>query len=431
MERRAERYAEGKARRCAFIAGLCVATVALVPGFVLTFSWSSWRQPLLLAGIGVLSASTVLGEIRLKRVMFYAPYDALTTLALVIGGPLAALLRYLLADVPSRLITRRLPVASVGAWATYVSYGYAALAGSALLHAASVRGIHDAAVPAVTAGLVAVSVNWLIASGLFRKFWSARSFIALAREELLGVLPSVLGQQALAAIVVILVPLLGAGVLALLCLTTLLPALGLPALVRSRDITQVDRTTVTRVYALALAAHLRLTRSQRRTISAAATLSSRPEEPGLTTAAVAVRPGLLRGPLPPAPTGISSDPALAWKAWHVVRQASERWDGTDGDEGTPRGRLLPVEARVLAVAREWAKLTAAGGLGLPQRQAVLALEAQAGTRFDPRVVEAVGEIVTVEERFASLETFQPRLDLLPLPEVVRRELLPWALQAYS
>jgi hypothetical protein len=368
--------------------------------------------------------------------LYYAPYDALTTLALVAGGPLAVLCRYLVSDLPSRIVTKRLPLISVGAWATYVSYGYAAVAGCAVFHAANARGSAGVAVAAVTAGMVAVAVNWAIASGLFRKLWSGGSFVALAREEFLAVLPMELGQQMLAALVLLLIPVLGDGILLPLGLTTALPALALPALARSRDVSTLDRSAVTRHYARALSARLGLTRSQRRTMLAAATLSCRPTDASPTKASATealppLRSGLLRGPLPPAPIDISSDPAMAWKAWHVVRQASERWDGPDGLDGQMRGRLLPVEARLLAVAVEWAQLTAAGGPRLTQREAALALASEAGTRFDPHIVEAAGEIVTVEEQFASLETFQPRLDLLPLPRVVRRELLPWALHAYS
>jgi hypothetical protein len=66
-----------------------------------------------------------------------------------------------------------------------------------------------------------------------------------------------------------------------------------------------------------------------------------------------------------------------------------------------------------------------------QTEAVLALEAQSACRLDPWVVGAASEIVTTESQFAQLEHFAPALDLLPLPQLVRRELLPWALRAYA
>jgi hypothetical protein len=281
-----------------------------------------------------------------------------------------------------------------------------------------------------------VAVNWLIACGLFGTLWQQKRFLSLLREQLLAALPLELALQVIAGVSLFFIPLLGLGVLLPLGPVMLLPTLALPALARSRDVSRLDRSAVTRHYARALSARLGLTRSQRRTMLAAATLSCRPTDASPTKASATealppLRSGLLRGPLPPAPIDISSDPAMAWKAWHVVRQASERWDGPDGLDGQMRGRLLPVEARLLAVAVEWAQLTAAGGPRLTQREAALALASEAGTRFDPHIVEAAGEIVTVEEQFASLETFQPRLDLLPLPRVVRRELLPWALHAYS
>lgn len=83
------------------------------------------------------------------------------------------------------------------------------------------------------------------------------------------------------------------------------------------------------------------------------------------------------------------------------------------------------------MANEWAKLTAADGPRLPQKQAILALELQAATTLDPKIVEAAGEIVHTEAQFAEIESFQPSLDLLPLPRPVRTQLLPWALRAYA
>jgi hypothetical protein len=47
---------------------------------------------------------------------------------------------------------------------------------------------------------------------------------------------------------------------------------------------------------------------------------------------------------------------------------------------------------------------------------------------DPRIVDAASEIINTEAQFADLERFQPRVELLPLPRLVRHKLLPWALR---
>ena len=383
-------------------------------------------------GLAVLAVLTLFGEVRFKAFMYFVPHDALITVALVIGGPLPTLIVFLLGDVPHRVVTRRLPLATPGAWATYVSYGWASIAGAALLHASPTHSITAAvAVSAVTAGLCATSVNWLLASGLFRSLWHGHRFMTLLREELGAALPVSLVLQSVAALCLLLVAPLGIFMLVPLVALTVMPATGIASLIRSRDVSLMDAGTVTRLYARALATRLGLDRRKRRSLLAAVALSYPSTPCANSNLELARRSGLLRGPLPPAPTNLRVDAADVWKAWQIARQAGERWDEPDGPNGYPRGRLLPIEARILAVAREWAQLTAACGPRLPQPQAALALEALAGTQLDPDIVKMASEIVTVERQFASLETFQPRLDLLPVPRVVRHELLPWALYTYT
>src|SRR5579875_2611549 len=108
---------------------VCVLGLTLAPAFFLVNSWSQWNRPELLLGLAVLAVLTLFGEVRFKAFMYFVPHDALITVALVIGGPLPTLIVFLLGDVPHRVVTRRLPLASPGAWATYVSYGWASIAG--------------------------------------------------------------------------------------------------------------------------------------------------------------------------------------------------------------------------------------------------------------------------------------------------------------
>jgi hypothetical protein len=79
------------------------------------------------------------------------------------------------------------------------------------------------------------------------------------------------------------------------------------------------------------------------------------------------------------------------------------------------------------VARQWSELTASGTQELSHAEALLGLELAAGSKLDPHIVAAAGEIVNAELPFALEEAFQPVLHRLPLPRVLRRQGLPHAL----
>ncbi|MHB8758009.1 MAG: HD domain-containing phosphohydrolase, partial [Bacillota bacterium] len=76
----------------------------------------------------------------------------------------------------------------------------------------------------------------------------------------------------------------------------------------------------------------------------------------------------------------------------VIRSQSERFDGKGGPDGLA-GEAIPIGARIVAAAEWFDHLTMAGARPLTPGQAVARLREEAGTRFCPRVTEALGGLV--------------------------------------
>ena len=68
-----------------------------------------------------------------------------------------------------------------------------------------------------------------------------------------------------------------------------------------------------------------------------------------------------------------------------------------------------MTSRIVAVADTWSALTAQGGPQLSHADALVELENAAGTRFDPRVVQAAYAVVAEERVSASEPAPEPRL----------------------
>ena len=79
-----------------------------------------------------------------------------------------------------------------------------------------------------------------------------------------------------------------------------------------------------------------------------------------------------------------------------------------------------MSSRIVAVADTWSALTARGGPQLSHAEALVELENAAGTRFDPRVVQAAYAVVAEERVSAGEPAPEPRLHQLRLPAPLRR-----------
>jgi ribonuclease P protein subunit RPR2 len=81
------------------------------------------------------------------------------------------------------------------------------------------------------------------------------------------------------------------------------------------------------------------------------------------------------------------------RASEIVRYHHERWDGTGYPEGL-EGEEIPLAARIFAIADALDAITTDRPYrpAAPLAEARKTIAAGAGTQFDPRVVEALGEV---------------------------------------
>jgi HD-GYP domain-containing protein (c-di-GMP phosphodiesterase class II) len=95
----------------------------------------------------------------------------------------------------------------------------------------------------------------------------------------------------------------------------------------------------------------------------------------------------------------------------LVRSHHERWDGHGYPDGLA-GEDIPIEARIIACCDSWNAMRTdrAYRKALSHEVAVAELLSNAGSQFDPRVVEILLEVVASREA----ETTGPA-DLLPHP----------------
>jgi hypothetical protein len=395
---------DARGSRAAAACGVVLITgCAALGAFVLWAPASSWAHPELIAALAAIAVLAYLAEHRLK-LNAAAYFDAsimLAVLALAIGGPVPALLVWLIPDVSARFIARLDPIASPGHVSTVASFALAILAGAGVLALAAPPSA-AATIPAlVTAGLVMWTVNFAVARLLFAPAYQGYRVRELVRSEFVDMAPAVFAMLCVAVATWALLEPLGVFALALLASIILLPQLAITVLARHRSITRLLPAQATQIYAEAIADQLRLSRLERRLLvesQGAAEPTGKPER----------RDGRARRH---QLTGM------------VLLGLDERWDGHGRPFAIPSAHTLRV-SRVLAVARAWSELTAAGSPGLSQTEAMLALELRSGSEFDPEVVQAAGEVVAAEQGFLREPDFEPRLHRLPFPRPMRRGTIP-------
>jgi HD-GYP domain-containing protein (c-di-GMP phosphodiesterase class II) len=108
---------------------------------------------------------------------------------------------------------------------------------------------------------------------------------------------------------------------------------------------------------------------------------------------------------------------ISCAAGHVT----EWWNGAGGPAGLPGG-LIPQSSRIAAVAGTWAALTADGSPRIGHVDALNHLDAAAGIRLDPRVVQAARAVVAQERLTTTEPAPEPRLHHLHVPARLRRVL---------
>jgi hypothetical protein len=207
----------------------------------------------------------------------------------------------------------------------------------------------------------------------------------------------------LGAATVVLYDDLGMLALGLFALVAIIPQSALTYVARTRPVGLLDPLTATRRYANAMAVHLRLSRTERRELDEVIRLAHEREVSG--------DPGEHLG------HAVEDWSEASCAAGHVT----EWWNGAGGPAGLP-GRIIPQSARIAAVARTWAALTAEGSPRLGHMDALAHLEGTAGVRLDPVVVAAARAVVGEERLSPAVPAPEPRLHRLRVPAPLRRAL---------
>jgi putative nucleotidyltransferase with HDIG domain len=85
----------------------------------------------------------------------------------------------------------------------------------------------------------------------------------------------------------------------------------------------------------------------------------------------------------------------------IIRHHHERWDGRGYPEGL-RETAIPMGSRIIGLIEAYEVMTSGKGYRRPQgfRQALVELRNEAGSQFDPAVVEAFSELMARKDERA-------------------------------
>jgi HD domain-containing protein len=386
-------------------AGLAVhaaAALALIPAYILLAPDSDWSDPGLLAVLAALAIIAVRHDVPLPSGIAFDATVALALIAVALVGPLAAF-AVIFPPIAVNALSGREQLLRAGNLANLAAYGWYTLAGGIVLTAADVEPGTTAAFLALCAtGCVLLVVNFAVGPLIYATMWIGHPLRSVARMFPDG-LPAGLAMTTLGALTVVLHEQVGLLALAVFALVAVLPQSALTFVARTRPVGQLDPLTATRRYAHALCMQLDVGGTDRRLVDDV------------------VRTAHERG--------VSGDPAehlghavVDWsEASCAAGHVTEWWNGAGGPAGLP-GRLIPLPARIAAVAQTWASLTAEGSPRLSHVQALAHLESTAGVRLDPAVVKAVAAVIGQERASADVPAPEPRMHRLHVPAPVRRML---------
>jgi hypothetical protein len=398
-----EDVSELTTRQRAWLAAHGLAIVALVPALIWLAPASRWDRPGLLAVLLALAVIADFHEVPLPGGLRFDAGLPLALITLACLGPLPAILVDIVPIAVGGLI-RRETIVRAGNLGNVSVYGWETVAATCLLAALGVDSLSfgTEALPwLLLAGGVMIIVNFWTGSAIYLPVYRGMP-VSLVPRMFLQPLPTALIMVGLAAFTTLLVPSLGVLALAIFALIAILPQTLLTYAARTRSVARLDPLTATRRYSNALALHLGLDRRERRHLARVASIAfERRAETG--------------DPIAYARQTIRDPSRASWEAGHV----GEWWNGGGGPAGL-RGPVTPVTSRIVAVADTWSALTAKGGPQLSHAEALVELENAAGSRFDPRVVQAV-HAVPAEERDTEPDPApEPRLHTLHLPAPLRR-----------
>jgi HD domain len=380
-----------------------IASLALIPGFLFLAPPSNWSDALLIVVLWTLAVIADRSDVPLPAGVRFDATIALMLLCVALVGPLPALGIYL-APVVVNAVTGHERMLRAGNLANLASGGWQAIVAAAMLEAAAFGSAPAplALVLAFAAGAILFVLGWAVGPAVYGPLWLGVPLRNMV-EALRDMSPAAAVMVALGAVTVVGYGAAGVLALALFALVAVLPQSALTYVARTRPVARLDPLTAARRYGAAMAVHLGLDRAQRRELDAV------------------IRVAHARD--------VSGDPAEhlghAVVDWSEVSCAAghvtEWWNGAGGPAGLPGG-LIPQSARIAAVARTWAALTAEGSPCVGHIDALSHLDAAAGVRLDPRVVRAARAVVGEERLTVAEPAPEPRLHHLRVPAPLRRVL---------
>ena len=390
------------ARERAGLAVHALAALALVPAYVLFAPPSNWDQPLLLGVLLALAVVAIRHDVPLPSGISFDATASLALIAVALAGPLPAL-AVIFPPIAVNALCGSERLLRAGNLANLAAYGWYTLAGALLLQAvASDPTAPQALGWLLAAGLLQLLVNWAVGPAVYGTLWLGHPLRALV-EMLRDALPAGAAMAGLGALTVVLSGSFGLLALALFALVAVLPQSALTFVARTRPVALLDPLTATRRYAEAMAVHLRLSRAARRELDEVIRLAH--------ARSVSGDPGEHLG------YTVIDWSEVSCAAGHVT----EWWNGAGGPAGLP-GSIIPQSARIAAVARTWAALTAEGSPRLGHLEALAHLEGAAGVRLDPRIVFAARAVVAQERLSPAVPAPEPRMHHLRVPARLRRAL---------
>jgi hypothetical protein len=378
------------------------AALALIPAYLLVAPPSDWSQPLVLAVLLALAIVTIRRDVPLPSGIRFDATTALALIAVALAGPLPAL-AVIFPPIAVNAICGRERLLRVGNLANLGAYGWYTLAASLLLQAAAAEPTAPGAFGwLLAAGLLQLLVNWAVCPAVYGTLWLGHP-LRVVTQMLPDGLPAGMVMATLGSATVVLYGEFGLLALALFALVAVIPQSALTFVACTRPVALLDPLTATRRYAAAMAVHLRLSRAERQELDAVVQLAHARNVTG--------------DPRQHLGNAVVDWSEVSCAAGHVT----EWWNGAGGPAGVP-GRIIPQSARIAAVARTWAALTAEGSPRLGHLDALAHLDGAAGVRLDPTVVRAARAVVAQERLSPAVPAPDPRLHHLHVPAPLRRVL---------
>jgi hypothetical protein len=390
-------------RRRAGLAIHALASLALLPAFLLIAQPSDWSDPLLIGVLWILAVFADRSDVPLPSGVRFDATIALMLLCVALAGPLPALGIFFV-PVLVNAVTGHEQLLRAGNLANLASNGWQALAAAAVigLVAGDPSLALDSLAALAAAGAVLFVLGWAVGPAIYGPLWVGTPLRAMV-QALRDMSPAAALMVAVGVVTAAAYHPMGMLALGLFAFVAVLPQSALTFVARTRPVARLDTLTASRRYAGAMAAHLGLGRVARRELDAVVRLAHAREVTG--------------DPAEHLAHTVVDWSEVSCAAGHVT----EWWNGAGGPAGLP-GAIIPESARIAAVARTWAALTAEGSPCLGHHEALALLDSAAGVRLDPRVVAAARAVVSQERLTAAEPAPEPRMHHLHVPARLRRVL---------